>query len=275
MPCVVVLHGCTQKAASFDAASGWSDLADAHGFVVLYAEQKPSNNEQTCFSWFQPDDVRRGSGEVASIRAMVGWAVTHLAVDAQRIFICGLSAGGAMANAMLAAYPEVFAGGAIIAGLPYGAARNVSSAFEAMARGRIHDPGVWGDAVRNASDHAGPWPAVAIWHGTNDAVVRSINAGELVKQWTNVHAVGAVRPETDRVGPAARRIWRDEDGGACVREYLLAGMGHGAPVDDPDPPAPFFLPTGLSSTHQIAEDFGILRIAGVARRQVDRVGLGA
>ncbi len=253
-PCVVVLHGCGQTAAGFDAASGWSRLAAEHGFLLLYPEQTPRNNSKTCFSWFEPGT--RGRDEVESIRQMVDWAVAEL--GAGTLFVCGLSAGGAMAAAMLAIHPERFAAGAIIAGLPYGAASGAGEAFDAMVVGRIRDARKWGDLVRAASGHAGPWPEVAVWFGTADAVVKPINAGELVKQWTDVHGVGAGTPETDRLGRATRRTWRDGGGGACVTLYSVPDLGHGVPVDVADPPAPFFLPAGIAATQQIAADFGLL-----------------
>ena len=273
-PCVIVLHGCTQTALGYDAASGWSRLADEHGFILLYPEQKRSNNEKTCFSWFRPNDVSRGGGEAESIRQMLEWAVQERNVDPANVFVCGLSAGGAMAGALLAAYPELFVAGAIIAGLPYGAATNVSEALDAMFVGRTGDANKWGDKVRAASPHLGPWPRVSIWYGTEDAVVRPINAGELVKQWTNVHGVGAEHPSIDHLGTVTRRIWRDLDGCECVTDYMVPGIGHGTPVDDRSPPAPFFIPAGISATRQIAEDFGLL-----ARRKPSRllslIGVGA
>ena len=163
-----------------------------------------------------------------------------------------------MACAMLATYPEVFAGGAIIAGLPYGAASSAGEAFEAMYGGKVKEARIWGGLVRAAAaPYAGSWPRVAIWQGTADRVVKPVNADELVKQWTDVHGVGSASPSEDEVGPAKRRIWRDIAGRPCVMLYSLAGMGHGAPVADLTPPAPFFLPTGLSSTEQIAADFGL------------------
>ena len=257
-PLVVVLHGCSQTAAGYDAASGWSRLAAEHDFVVLYPEQRRANNDQTCFSWFRPQDIARIGGEAESIREMVAKTTTDLGIDVRRVFVCGLSAGGAMVAAMLATYPEVFAGGAIIAGLPYGAATSAGEAFEAMYSGKVKEARVWGGLVRAAcGGHAGSWPSVAIWQGTADRVVKPLNAGELVKQWVEVHGVGAESPSEDRAGPAARRTWRDRAGRACVTEYMLPGLGHGAPIGAADPPAPFFLPAGLSSTAQIAADFGL------------------
>ena len=116
---VVVLHGCGQTAAAYDFGTGWSTLAKRYGFALLMPEQQGSNNANTCFNWFNPGDVARGRGEAASIRQMVARMVADHKIDPRRIYITGLSAGGAMTSVMLATYPEVFAGGAIIAGLPY------------------------------------------------------------------------------------------------------------------------------------------------------------
>jgi len=123
-PCalVVVLHGCTQTAAGYDMGAGWSMLAERYGFALLMPEQQPANNPNTCFNWFLPEDTTRDQGEAASIRQMIRHMARNANIDGKRIFVTGLSAGGAMTSVMLATYPEIFAGGAIIAGLPYGIA---------------------------------------------------------------------------------------------------------------------------------------------------------
>ena len=121
LPLVVALHGCTQTAAGFARGSSWDRVALAHGAILLLPEQRPANNRKTCFSWFEPHDTRRGGGEVESIREMIANAVAAHGADPRRIYVTGLSAGGAMAGAMLATHPELFDGGAIVAGLPYGA----------------------------------------------------------------------------------------------------------------------------------------------------------
>lgn len=153
---VVVLHGCTQTAAGYDVGAGWSQLADRCGFVLLFPEQQRQNNPNLCFNWFSAEDNRRESGEALSIRQMIAAVANQHDIDPARIFVTGLSAGGAMASVMLATYPELFAGGAIIAGLPYGCADTIPEALGLM-RGR----GGPGEAelarlVRSASDHGGP-----------------------------------------------------------------------------------------------------------------------
>ena len=113
---VVVLHGCGQTAAAYDLGAGWSTLAKHYGFALLMPQQQPLNNANGCFNWFNPEDTERDSGEACSIRQMIAHAVKEIGIDRERIFVTGLSAGGAMTSVMLATYPEVFAGGAIIAG---------------------------------------------------------------------------------------------------------------------------------------------------------------
>ena len=107
-------------------------MADQHGFALLFPEQQRPNNPHLCFNWFLPNDIRRDSGEALSIRQMVEAMILAHGLDRLRVFVTGLSAGGAMASVMLSAYPDVFAGGAIIAGLPYGCAATIPEAFDRM-----------------------------------------------------------------------------------------------------------------------------------------------
>lgn len=263
MPLVVVLHGCTQTAAGYDRGSGWSDLADRFGFALLFPEQRRANNANACFNWFQPDDVRRDGGEALSIRQMVSAMVDRQAIDPARIFITGLSAGGAMTSAMLASYPELFAGGAIIAGLPHAAAASMPQAFDRM-RGHGHpDDHAYAGAIRAASPHRGPWPAVGVWHGDADATVDAVNADRIVGQWRALQGL-ADRPDRQETIEGCRhRIWHAPDGGVRLEEYRIAGMGHGTPLrTDGDTacgaPMPYMLDAGISSTWHIARQWGLL-----------------
>ncbi|MDP9138224.1 MAG: PHB depolymerase family esterase [Pseudomonadota bacterium] len=262
LPLVVVLHGCTQTAAAYDHGSGWSALAERCGFAVLFPEQAPANNPKRCFNWFQPADTARNAGEALSILQMIERLALDHHIDRRRIFVTGLSAGGAMAAAMLAAYPEIFAGGAVIAGLPYGTAGTVKEAFEAMFTGHRQSPQQWGDLIRSASSHRGPWPTVAIWHGMADKTVVPVNADELVKQWQNVHQIDGVPATVETVGRLRRQVWHAPDGKPVIEKYSIAGMGHGAPLDVRDDAGrghagPFMLDVGISSTYQCAFSWGI------------------
>ncbi|MET8606121.1 PHB depolymerase family esterase [Streptomyces rubiginosohelvolus] len=234
-PVVVALHGCTQSAQVYSDNAGLNTFADRHGFLVVYAETTTANNANKCFNWFQPGDTRRGQGEAASIRQMVAHAATAYGTDTGRVQVTGLSAGGAMTSVMLAAYPDVFAAGAVVAGIPYGCGTDVVSAFGCMSPGVDRTPAAWAQAVRDAHPgFAGPWPRVAIWHGDNDATVAPRNADELRDQWTAVHGLGQTPDRTSTIGPNSTR--RSEylaaDGGASVIEVnRVPGIGHGTPVD--------------------------------------------
>jgi feruloyl esterase len=260
---VVVLHGCTQTAAGYDHGSGWSALADRYGFVLLYAEQQEANNPKRCFNWFQPGDIERNRGEAHSIRQMVEHALQQHNVDRSRVFVTGLSAGGAMTSTMLATYPEVFAGGAIIAGLPYRCATSVPEAFECMFQGQTRSAEDWGDLVRGASSHKGPWPKVSVWHGSADATVKPMNAGEIIKQWTNVHGLKTDPSRNDTVDGYPRRAWTDAAGQDIIEEYVITGMAHGTPLavgndeNSYGAAGPFLLDVGISSSYRIAKFWGL------------------
>lgn len=260
---VVVLHGCTQTAAAYDHGAGWSRLADRYGFALLFPEQKRENNPGLCFNWFQPGDVRRGGGEAASIRQMVAKMFDLHDLDPARVFVTGLSAGGGMTSAMLAAYPDVFAGGAIIAGIPYGCADNVQGAFECMGGGGRRAAATLGDKVRGATSHKGPWPKVSVWHGSSDNIVAASNGEDAVRQWVDIHDLVTTPDRVETVDGHPRRVWTGERGEVLVEQYVIAGMGHGTPLSPGNAPGrsgvsgPHMLDVGLSSTNRIAEFWGI------------------
>lgn len=262
-PLVVVLHGCTQTAAGYDTGAGWSRLADEHGFALLFPEQRRANNANLCFSWFSPDDIQRGSGEALSIRQMITATVRAHAIDPDRVFVTGLSAGGAMTSVMLAAYPEVFAGGAIIAGLPYGSVNSIPQAFDRMRGQGYPAAAELAAQVRRASQHQGPWPTISIWHGSGDATVNPSNADAIVGQWRALHGLDAAPSRTELVDGYPRRVWCDATGTELIEEYSITGMGHGTPLDTRGPDGcgasgAYMLEASISSTRHIAGFWGLL-----------------
>lgn len=269
---VVVLHGCTQTAAGYDLGAGWSTLADRYGFALLLPEQQRSNNPNGCFSWFQPGHSRRGQGEPLSIRQMIEKSVVDHGIDRRRVFVTGLSAGGAMTSNMLACYPEVFAGGAIVAGLPYGAAGTVQEAFKSMYQSPTRSAREWGGLVRKASSHRGPWPRVSVWHGNADKTVIPSNAEEILKQWTELHGLPLSSSATTRVDGFPRDVWINDAGDELIEAYTIPDMAHGTPLAIGEAegacgvPGPFLLPVGISSSYHIGKFFGI----AVARASVEK-----
>jgi feruloyl esterase len=267
---VVVLHGCSQSAADYDLGAGWSTLADRFGFCLLLPEQQAANNPNRCFNWFQPSDNERGQGEAQSIRQMIDRMVVDHGIDPTRVFITGLSAGGAMTSVMLAAYPDVFAGGAIVAGLPFGAANNVQQAFETMFQSPPRPASAWGDLVRAASSHQGPWPRVSVWHGGIDATVIPSNAGEIIKQWTDIHGLPLAPSSKSVVDGYPRQVWVNAAGDEVIESYTITNMAHGTPLATGEADhecgaaGPFLLEVGISSSYHIASFFGL---TGAAARK--------
>jgi poly(hydroxyalkanoate) depolymerase family esterase len=274
---VVVLHGCTQSAAAYDNGAGWSRLADQHGFALLFPEQQRTNNPNLCFNWFVPDDIRRDGGEAASIRQMIEAMILKQGIDRGRVFVTGLSAGGAMTSVMLATYPEVFAGGAIIAGLPFGCAATIPQAFDRMRGHGGPDDRTLQTLLHQASRHRGPWPVISIWHGTADTTVATSNVDRIVAQWQGVHRVTA-SPTLTKSGGHERRSWTDLSGSTLIEAHAISGMGHGTPIDTRmgdgrGIAGPFMLDVGISSTLQIASFWGLAK--GVTSTKSESIRLDA
>jgi poly(hydroxyalkanoate) depolymerase family esterase len=260
---VVVLHGCGQTAAGYDLGAGWSTLAERFGFALLMPEQQRTNNANVCFNWFNPEDTSRDHGEACSIRQMIARMVADHGIDRHRIFVTGLSAGGAMTSAMLATYPDVFAAGAVIAGLPYGVASNVREALNGMLQSSSRPAGELGDLVRNASAHRGPWPKLSVWHGSADRTVNPGNADEIVKQWLDVHRLPAAPMSEGTVDGYPHQVWWNEDGETVVESYTITDMAHGTPLGLADnderygAEGAFLIEAGISSSYHIASFFGL------------------
>lgn len=269
-PLVVALHGCSQTASSYDAEPGWQLLADRWRFALLLPQQQGSNNASGCFNWFVPGDTARSQGETLSIKQMVDRMIADHGSAPGRIYVTGLSAGGAMAAAMLAAYPDVFAGGAILSGIPYRCATSQTAAFGCMNPGNDLTPTQWGDKVRAASTWNGPWPIVSVWHGDADYVVRPLNAGESMEQWTDVHGIDQTADVADTVAGYPHRVYKDAAGSPRVETYTITGMGHGTPVDPGSgetqcgTAGAYILDANICSSYHIARFWGLDDLDGSA-----------
>lgn len=261
-PLVVLLHGCTQDAEGYAAAAGWLSLADHLGFAVLAPQQTAANNPNRCFNWYERADTTRGQGEAASIDAMILHTLAERQLDSQRVFVTGLSAGGAMAAVMLATYPERFAGGAIVAGLPYGVAHTLQEAVAAM-RGSV---GLSAEELARrvtcAAPRPGRPPRVSIWHGDADHTVDASAADALARQWSGVHGLTAAPDKVETYSGRTRAVWFSPAGEAIVEQHMIAGLGHGTPLSTSGDEAygfvaPYMLEAEVSSALLTARFWGL------------------
>ena len=267
---VVVLHGCTQSASIYDRGSGWSKLAERHGFALLYPQQRRANNPNLCFNWYQPGDARRGRGEALSISQMIQHLAREYHLDRSQIFITGLSAGGAMTSVMLASYPELFAGGAVIAGLPFASASTLQAALEQMRGQGPSSRRELSDRVRASVGRGVDPPTLSVWHGTRDNIVDPANATAIVNQWRDLQGIGDVSGRVGSVAGHRRETWADPQGRVIIEKYDILGMGHGTPIDTRADDAcgtagPHMLEANICSTRQIAKSWGL--VAEIADRR--------
>jgi poly(hydroxyalkanoate) depolymerase family esterase len=239
VPLVCMLHGCTQDAASIAAATRMNDAADRHGFMVIYPQQSRSANQSGCWNWFLPEHQARGSGEPAAIATLVrelagdGWTI-----DRRRVFLAGMSAGGAMAIILAATYPDLFAAVAVHSGLVYGAATNLGAAFAAMKQGApAADHGLRTYAAMGP--FARPLPSIVL-HGTADETVAPVNGEQVLQQTMSVNRLAApglcdcdpAHPSsTSRLTPAGRHPytrsqWTNARGELMHEALTVDGLGH-------------------------------------------------
>lgn len=273
---VVVLHGSKQDAETYNHGSGWSTMADECGFALLFPEQRRENNANLSFNWFGRTNTERDAGEPLSIRQMIEHVVSDLEIDPSRIFVTGLSSGGAMACVMLATYPEVFAGGAVIGGLPY---RTANTVFQAMARmkgyGGPSDRQL-GALVRDATAHSAHWPTISVWHGDRDTIVDPSNAEAIVRQWQALHGVEGPPTLVEEIDGHPRRVWRCPIGRDVIEAFRIAEMGHGTPLDTSGSnscgaPGDYMLEVGVSSTRHIARFWGLTAPAGASLETIEEI----
>lgn len=220
-PLIVMLHGCTQTPDDFARGTRMNVLAQEHGYVVAYPAQPQSRNASKCWNWFRPEDQQRGAGEPGIIAALTRHVVQEHALDARRVYAAGLSAGGAMAAVLAGTYPDVYAAIGVHSGLPFRAARDLTSALAAMKQG----------AHRGSAMH--PVPAI-VFHGDRDVTVDPRNGDAIIAQVLGNAAQdtpGRSADATIEQGSAhgrtyTRTLYRNKVGFVVAEHWEVHGAGH-------------------------------------------------
>ncbi len=225
MPLVVMLHGCTQSAEDFARGTGMNRLADELGFLVAYPSQSKSANPQKCWNWFKPGDQRRGRGEPALLAGLTRELAAEHGSDAARIYVAGLSAGGAAAAIMAAEYPDIYAAVGIHSGLACGAAKDLPSALMAMNSGSA--------AARTGRRFV----PVITFHGDRDTTVSEVNSRQIVAAASAAAGVPLkVRTVQGRSGSGrsfTRHTSAEPGGKVLIEQWTIAGSGHAWSGGDP------------------------------------------
>jgi poly(hydroxyalkanoate) depolymerase family esterase len=235
VPLVVSLHGCTQTADVFRQLTRWDALAEAKGFIVVFPEQSKGNNNMNCWNFFQQGHMQRDKGEPSLIAGITQWVQQHYTVDSHRIYVNGLSAGGAMSSVMAATYPDLYAAAGVGSGCEY-------AATAACAGYKSADPVQAGQqAFQAMGQHARRMPVI-LFEGDQDTTVPPVNAQQLVQQWqlTDDMADDGVKNGSIPVQPTGVThgtspggqaytvtSYSDAPGGKeLLQSWLVSGMGH-------------------------------------------------
>ncbi|MGX9961842.1 extracellular catalytic domain type 1 short-chain-length polyhydroxyalkanoate depolymerase [Roseomonas sp. F4] len=217
MPLLVMLHGCTQSPDDFAAGTRMNELAEAQGCLVVYPGQTQSANAQKCWNWFSPADQRRDQGEPALIAGITRQVMRDHAIDPSRVYVAGLSAGGAAAAIMAQAYPDLYAAAGVHSGLACGAARDMPSAFAAMRQG----------AAVSGPANPGTVPTI-VFHADQDPTVHPRNGDQVIAQSAGAGTLRTelLRGEVPGGHAYSRTIHRDTEGQPLHEQWLVHGGGH-------------------------------------------------
>jgi len=244
LPLIVMLHGCTQSPDDFAAGTRMNQLAEEEGCLVLYPAQGQGANVAKCWNWFNAGDQRREQGEPSIIAGITGQIMKSYRVDPRRVYVAGLSSGGAMAVTMGVTYPELYAATGVHSGLPYAAAHDMPSAFAAMRQGKDQGNsqriGVRAENIGGRGpDASQPLAPTIVFHGDRDTTVNPCNGDQVVAQSQAQPANGSANAQsqtnarvTVQRGKVAnghaytRTVYRDSNGGASAEHWLVHGAGH-------------------------------------------------
>lgn len=223
VPLVVMLHGCTQSTVDFAAGTRMNVVAEDRSFLVAYPEQATSGNSSKCWNWFQERDQHREVGEPSLIAGITRQIMSTYQVDSSRVYIAGLSAGGAMAVILAATYPDLYAAVGVHSGLAYGAAQDMPSAFAAMQQGNVSRARQLRESI----------PLIT-FHGDSDRTVAPVNSDYLLDQWlksasTRTGSVPGVKMVQGRVPNGhtySRSIYHEASGRTLIEQWMIHQEGH-------------------------------------------------
>lgn len=247
-PLIVMLHGCTQDADDFARGTRMNEHADRLGCCVLYPIQSGGANAQRCWRWFEAAHQARDAGEPSLLAGMTDHVIAEYRLDPARVYVAGLSAGGAMALVMSEAYPDLFAAVAVHSGLPVGAAHNVPSAMAAMAGRPVK-------ASRNARARSRPVPGMVI-HGQADRTVAAANADAIVDQLRARYEQASSSPlvrQTSEEPSHRATTYRTADGTLVIEHWTVHAGGHAWSGGDRN--GSYTDPDGPEASEAIAEFF--------------------
>jgi len=267
LPLVVMLHGCAQTATEIAEQSGWNTLADSNKFMVIYPQQKVENNLNKCFNWYEEMDISKNDGESDTVKEMIQYAIKNYEVNLSKIFVTGISAGGAMANVLMANYPDMFKSGAVLSGIPFKAAKDLTTAYAAM-QGKVEKtPKEWVALISdNNPNYEGEYPKVAIFHGVDDPLVNIKNAEIIEMQWKGIHKIvyePTMVPEFNGNSDIAKTTYFKNNCPVIVK-YEINNLGHAMAVDPGTEKqqggnvARFAVDKNFHSTFWVAKFFGLI-----------------
>jgi feruloyl esterase len=268
-PIVFVLHGCSQSAEGIAKQTQWNVLADKYGFYVVYPQQNLYNNPSLCFNWFSSEDVNKSKGESYSIKEMLNHMISNYPIDEGRVFVYGVSAGAAMSVVLMANFPEIIDGGAILAGGPFMPELTDLQRMDLMFNPKDNTSEKLGSPIKKLNTgYSGNYPKVIIIQGKNDLVVNPKNADLLIKQWSFLHSINDSLTDTITEFNQSRDVtkftFKNSKEETKVIFYDINKMGHSIPIDPGTLPnqggekTMYTVDKDFFSTYFIAKDFGLI-----------------